>query len=353
MLFLSGYDLTLEDLTKFRQLGSRTPGHPESSDLKGVEVTTGPLGQGFANGVGMGVAERLLRAEYGPDLVDHHTFVFCSDGDLMEGISHEAASLAGHLGLGRLIYVYDDNHITIDGPTEIALGDDAVKRFDAYGWHTEDLGEIANDTVALEAAVRRAMAVEDRPSFLQLRSHIGWPAPHMTDTPQGPRRPVPPGGNSATKTILGLPPDKSFWVPDDVLAFYRAAGARGAAARDAWAQRLEARLPDRQPRAPALGRGMAGPGPGRLRAEAPDLEGGRQARHPGGPQDLPQRRGPRRPRARLGRRRPDRQHRHHARRLPLQSKEHPEGPHDGLRGTRARHGRARWSACPATAGYCR
>ena len=243
LLFLSGYDLTLEDLTKFRQLGSRTPGHPESSDLKGVEVTTGPLGQGFANAVGLGVAERLLRAEYGPELVDHHTFVFCSDGDLMEGISHEAASLAGHLGLGRLIYIYDDNHITIDGPTEITLGDDAVKRFDAYGWHTEDLGEIANDTVALEAAVRRAMAVEDRPSFLQLRSHIGWPAPHMTDTPKAHGDPFPPEEIAATKTILGLPPDKSFWVPDDVLAFYRAAGARGASDRDARAQRLKAKLP--------------------------------------------------------------------------------------------------------------
>ena len=200
-------------------------------------------GQGFANAVGLGVAERLLRAEYGPELVDHHTFVFCSDGDLMEGISHEAASLAGHLGLGRLIYIYDDNHITIDGPTEITLGDDAVKRFDAYGWHTEDLGEIANDTVALEAAVRRAMAVEDRPSFLQLRSHIGWPAPHMTDTPKAHGDPFPPEEIAATKTILGLPPDKSFWVPDDVLAFYRAAGARGASDRDAWAQRLKAKLP--------------------------------------------------------------------------------------------------------------
>ena len=247
LLFLSGYDLTLEDITKFRQFGSRTPGHPESSDLKGVEVTTGPLGQGFANGVGMGVAERLLRAEHGPELVDHYTFVLCSDGDLMEGISHEAASLAGHLGLGRLIYVYDDNHITIDGPTEISLGDDAVKRFQAYGWHTEDLGQIANDTVALEAALRRAMAVEDRPSFLQLRSHIGWPSPAMTDTSKAHGDPFPPEEIRATKAILGIPPDESFWVPDDVLAFYRAAGARGGADRGAWAARLEAKLPSGSP----------------------------------------------------------------------------------------------------------
>jgi len=191
MLFLTGYDLTLEDLKQFRQLGSRTPGHPESRQLKGVEVTTGPLGQGFANGVGLGVAERILRAQFGPDLIDHYTFVICSDGDLMEGISHEAASLAGHLGLGRLIYIYDDNHISIDGPTEITLDDDAVKRFDAYGWHTENLGEIANDTQSLEAAIRRAMAVEDRPSLLPLRSHTGWPSPHLTDSSKAPGDPFP------------------------------------------------------------------------------------------------------------------------------------------------------------------
>jgi transketolase len=243
LLFLTGYDLTLDDLKQFRQLGSRTPGHPESSELKGVEVTTGPLGQGFANGVGLGAAERMLRARYGPDLIDHYTFVICGDGDLMEGISHEAASMAGHLGLGRLIYIYDDNHITIDGPTEITLDDDAVKRFDAYGWHTEDLGEVANDTGALEAAIRRAMAVEDRPSFLQLRSHIGWPSPNMTDNPKAHGDPFSPEEIAATKKILGLPPEETFWVPDEVVSFYRAAGVQGRADRNSWAERLEARLP--------------------------------------------------------------------------------------------------------------
>ncbi|HXW82000.1 MAG TPA: transketolase [Acidimicrobiales bacterium] len=243
MLFLTGYDLTLDDIKQFRQLGSRTPGHPESSELKGVEVTTGPLGQGFANGIGLGVAERMLRAWYGPDLVDHYTFVICGDGDLMEGISHEAASLAGHLGLGRLIYIYDDNHITIDGPTEIALDDDAVKRFGAYGWHTENLGEIANDTDALEAAIRRAMAVEDRPSFLQLRSHIGWPAPHMTDNPKAHGDPFPPDEIAETKQILGLPPDQTFWVPDEIVSYYRQAGARGRTERDSWYRHFESRLP--------------------------------------------------------------------------------------------------------------
>jgi transketolase len=238
MLYLAGYGLGLNDLKESRQLGSRTPGHPESRGLEGVEVTTGPLGQGFANGVGMGLAERMLRARYGPDLIDHHTFVLCSDGDLMEGISHEAASLAGHLGLGRLVCIYDNNHITIDGPTELTVDDDAVKRFQAYGWHTEDLGEMANDTEALEAAIRRAMAVEDRPSFLQLRSHIGWPAPHLTDSPKAHAGPFEPGEIRATKEILGLPPTEAFWVPDEVLAYYRAAARRGAEQRRAWYERL-------------------------------------------------------------------------------------------------------------------
>jgi transketolase len=243
MLYLTGYGLSVDDLKAFRQLGSRTPGHPESAELPGIEVTTGPLGQGVANSVGMAVAERLLRAQYGPELVNHYTFVICSDGDLMEGVSHEAASLAGHLGLGKLIWVYDDNHITIDGPTEIALSDDAVKRFQAYRWHTEDLGEVANDTAALEAALRRAMAEEDRPSFLQLRSHIGWPAPHMTDNPKAHGEPFDPEEIRVTKEILGLPPDEEFYLPPEVVQMYREAGARSAGTRKAWYERLEAQLP--------------------------------------------------------------------------------------------------------------
>src|SRR5215472_1304991 len=221
MLYLTGYGVELEDLRQFRQLHSRTPGHPEVHDLPGIEVTTGPLGQGFANGVGLGLAERMLRARFGSELTDHHTFVVCSDGDLMEGISHEAASMAGHLGLGRLIYIYDDNHITIDGPTEITLNDDPALRFEAYNWHVERLGEVANDTDALEAGLRRAMAVEDRPSLLILRSHIGWPAPHMTDNPKAHGDPLGEEEVRATKEILGLPPDQAFWVPDEVLDMYR------------------------------------------------------------------------------------------------------------------------------------
>jgi transketolase len=245
MLHLTGYGLTLDDLRDFRQLGSATPGHPEVHHTAGVEVTTGPLGQGFANGVGMGIAERWLRSRFGADLVDHHTFVLCSDGDLEEGISHEAASLAGHLGLGRLVYVYDDNHITIDGPTELSLSDDAPKRFEAYGWHVDDVGEIANDTDALEGALRRAMAVEDAPSLIVLRSHIGYPSPKFTDTAKAHGSPLGEDEVRVTKELLGLPPDETFWVPDDVLEHYRAAGRRGGEARRRWEDRLGAWPGDR------------------------------------------------------------------------------------------------------------
>jgi len=239
MLHLTGYDLSLEDLRNFRRLHSRTAGHPESRHVKGIEVTTGPLGQGFGNGVGLGIAERILRSRFGPELVDHHTFVLCGDGDLMEGLSHEAASLAGHLGLGRLVYVYDDNHITIDGPTEIALTDDPARRFEAYGWHTEDVGEIANDTDALEAALRRAMAVEDKPSLIVLRTHIGYPSPHLTDTSKAHGSPFGEDEVRETKEILGLPAEESFFVPDDVAEMYRQAGARGAEHRRRWQARFE------------------------------------------------------------------------------------------------------------------
>jgi transketolase len=240
MLYLCGYGLTLDDIKEFRQFGSKTPGHPEVHHTEGVEVTTGPLGQGFANGVGMGVAERWLRARFGPELCDHYTFVLCSDGDVMEGISHEAASLAGHLKLGRLVYVYDDNHITIDGPTELAFTDDTATRFESYGWHVERLGEIANDCDALEAALRRGMEVQDRPSMLVLRSHIGWPAPNKTDTAAAHGSPLGEDEVRATKEILGLPGDEQFWVPDEVVEYYRQATERGKGVHREWQQRAAA-----------------------------------------------------------------------------------------------------------------
>jgi transketolase len=245
MLHLTGYGLTRDDLMAFRQWGSLTPGHPEVRHTTGVEVTTGPLGQGFGNGVGMGIAEAWLRSRFGPEVVDHRTYVICSDGDLMEGVSHEAASLAGHLGLGRLIYVYDDNHITIDGATELSYSDDVAGRFAAYGWHVEKLGEVANDCDTLEAALRRAADVDDQPSLLILRSHIGWPSPTYTDTAEAHGNPLGDDEVARTKEILGLPPGEKFWIPDDVLAYYRAAGVRGREQRDAWEKRLAAWTGDR------------------------------------------------------------------------------------------------------------
>jgi transketolase len=259
MLFLTGYGLTIDDLKAFRQWDSRTPGHPEVHQTPGIDVTTGPLGQGFANAVGMGIAERWLRARFGPELCDHHTFVICSDGDLEEGISHEAASLAGHLGLGRLVYVYDDNHITIDGPTELSYSDDVPKRFQSYGWQVINLGEAANDTAVLNRAIRRAMREEERPSIVILRSHIGWPAPHKTDTADAHGSPLGEDEIRATKEILGLPPDVSFYVPDEVLEMYRKAVPRGQRLRRAWHKRLDGWQGDRAELEACLaGRGLGG-----------------------------------------------------------------------------------------------
>jgi transketolase len=238
MLYLCGYGLELSDLREFRQFESRTPGHPERNHTPGVEVTTGPLGQGFANAVGMALAERHLRERFGAGVIDHRVFGICSDGDLMEGISHEAASFAGHFALNRLVFVYDDNHITIDGPTELTLTDDVVKRFEGYHWNVVQLGEVANDVDALEAGLRRAMEEEDRPTLLVLRSHIGWPAPNYTDSEYAHGNPLGAEEVAAVKDILGLP-QEDFWVPDDVLEFYRAAGRRGSDARDEWLQRRE------------------------------------------------------------------------------------------------------------------
>ncbi len=238
MLFLTGYGLTLDDLRSFRQWGSRTPGHPEHNHTPGVEVTTGPLGQGVANGVGMGIAERWLRTHYSSEVCDHHTYVIAGDGCLEEGISHEAASLAGHLRLGRLVYVYDNNHITIDGPTELSYSDNVTERFAAYGWGVEDIGEAANDLDALEGALLRARADEERPSLIILRSHIGYPSPHLTDTAKAHGDPFPEDEIRLTKEILGLPPDRTFWVPDEVLDLYRRCIPRGQAMREAWGSRL-------------------------------------------------------------------------------------------------------------------
>jgi transketolase len=257
MLHLTGQGLELEDLRQFRQWGSRTPGHPEVHHTAGVEVTTGPLGQGFANAVGMAMTERWLRARFGPEVTDHRTFVIAGDGCLSEGISHEAASFAGFQRLGRLVCVYDDNNVTIDGSTELALRDDAAGRFEAYGWHVESVGEIGEDLDALEGALRRAVAVEDRPSLIVLRTHIAYPSP-KTDNPHTHGYALFDDDIAATKRTLGIPEDEAFWVPDDVLAWYREVGRRGAGARAQWLQRRDAH-PQRELFDTCLsGRGLAG-----------------------------------------------------------------------------------------------
>lgn len=231
LLFLTGYDVSLDDLKQFRQWGSITPGHPEALDTPGVEVTTGPLGQGFGNSVGMAMAERWLRERFGSTVCDHHVFAVTSDGDFMEGVSHEAGSLAGHLGLGKLVVVYDDNHITIDGPTELAYSDNVPERFAAYGWDVVQLGEAANDLDAIEAGIRRGMENEHAPSLVVLRSHIGYPSPEFTDTAKAHGSPLGEDEVRRVKEILDLPPDEHFYVPDDVRDYYRAAGRRAADAR--------------------------------------------------------------------------------------------------------------------------
>jgi len=245
MLHLTGYGLELDDLRAFRQWGSATPGHPEAGHTAGVEVTTGPLGQGFANGVGMALAEQSLRSRFGADVVDHHIYAIVSDGDLAEGISHEAASLAGHLGLGRLVYVYDDNRISIDGPTDLALSDDAVGRFESYGWHVLQLGEAAEDLDAMEDALLAARDEQDRPSLIILRSRIAHPSPDHVDTPAAHGLAFDDESITRTKKVMGLP-DEAFSIPDEVRSFYRDAGARGASERSDWNGRAAAALAGRE-----------------------------------------------------------------------------------------------------------
>ncbi len=245
LLYLCGYGLELDDIRAFRSWESATPGHPEAGHTAGVEVTTGPLGQGFANAVGMAIAARRLQAQFGDSVQDHHVFVIAGDGCFMEGVSHEAASLAGHLRLGNLVCVYDDNHITIDGDTALAYSDDVGRRFAAYGWDVTHLGEIADDCDALEAALNAAKAVTDRPSLLILRSHIATPSPDLTDHHEAHGNPFTPEQVARTKAVMGIP-DEPFWAPPKLVAAYRRHVAQRAR-RDhgAWSKRLRAATVDR------------------------------------------------------------------------------------------------------------
>lgn len=242
LLYLTGYGLTLDDIKQFRQWGSKTPGHPEHG-LPGVEVTTGPLGQGLMHAVGMAIAESHLAAVYnrpGHDIVDHHTYVFCSDGDLMEGASHEAASLAGHLGLGKLIVLYDDNHISIEGDTLLAYSDDVAKRFEGYHWHVQNLGDAANDLPTLEQGFANAVKETDRPSLIILRTHIAYGAPHAHDTAKAHGAPLGEEEVRAAKEFYGWPCDAKFLVPEQVLADMRQALSQGAQLEAAWQEKLAA-----------------------------------------------------------------------------------------------------------------
>jgi transketolase len=242
LLHLVGYDLGIEDLQQFRQWGSRTPGHPERGHTPGVEVTTGPLGQGFANAVGMALSERFLADRFnrpGRVLVDHHTYAICSDGDMMEGISQEAASIAGHFGLGKLIVCYDDNHITIDGSTAISFdGEDHTARLAADGWHVQRVAD-SEKLDALQAAIAAARAETERPSLIAIRSHIAYPAPKAVDTAKAHGAPLGEAEVQATKRVMGMDPEQTFAVDERVYEHMSLRDA-GAAAQGQWSEREQA-----------------------------------------------------------------------------------------------------------------
>jgi len=236
LLHLTGYDLSLEELMNFRQWGSKTPGHPEYGLAPGVETTTGPLGQGFANGVGMAIAERYLAAHFnqpGHVIVDHYTYVIVGDGDLMEGISHEAASLAGHLGLGKLIYLYDDNHISIEGSTDIAFTESRTARFEAYGWHVQKVDD-GNDLEAIETAITEAQKETGRPSFIAVRTHIGYGSPNKQDKAVAHGEPLGTEEIRLTKENLGWPIEPPFLIPDEAFTHFRQAVDKGEAIEARW-----------------------------------------------------------------------------------------------------------------------
>jgi len=240
LLYLTGYDLSLDEIKRFRQFGSKTPGHPEYGLTPGVEITTGPLGQGFANGVGMAMGAAHLAAKFNKErfpLIDHYVYAIVSDGDLMEGVASEAASLGGHLKLGKLIYLYDDNHVTIEGFTDLAFSEDVPKRFEAYGWHTLTV-EDGNDLAAIEQAIRDAQSVGTKPSLISVKTTIGYGMPTA-----GTRKAHSdaPGEDAVreTKRHLGWPEDKQFYVPDEALAHFREAIERGAQQEADWRSLVE------------------------------------------------------------------------------------------------------------------
>ena len=260
LLHLSGYDLPLEEIKAFRQWGSRTPGHPERGHTPGVETTTGPLGQGFANAVGMAIAERFLAEHFnrpGHGVVDHRVWAFASDGDLMEGVASEAASLAGHLRLGKLTVVYDDNHITIDGDTALTFSEDVQRRFEAYGWHVVRVGD-GNDLEGIAAALEAARAETSRPTLVILRTYIADPAPTKRNSPEAHGAPLGAEEVRRTKEIMGWPAEPAFHIPDDALAHWRGVRDRGAALQAEWRERMAAYAAEEGELAAELERWMSG-----------------------------------------------------------------------------------------------
>ncbi|MEY3806032.1 MAG: transketolase [Actinomycetota bacterium] len=240
LLYLGGWGLSLDDIKQFRQWNSLTPGHPEVGHTAGVEVTTGPLGQGFANAVGMAIAEENLRNRFGTNVIDHHTFVIVGDGCLMEGVSHEAASLAGHLGLDHLVCIFDDNKITIDGSTDLTCSDDVPLRFKSYGWNVIDAGDIAEDCDALERVLTTARNHSGSPTLIVLKTQIGVPSPDFTNVHEAHGNPFTAEHVSRTKNVMGIP-DEPFWAPDDLVKAYRDhVASKGRDIRQAWEKRVSA-----------------------------------------------------------------------------------------------------------------
>ena len=242
LLHLTGYDLPLEELQRFRQWGSKTPGHPERGHTVGVEVATGPLGQGFSNGVGMAIAEAWLAARYnkpGHTIIDHHTYAICGDGDLMEGVTQEAASLAGHLRLGKIVYLYDMNHISLAGEVNLTFTENVAERFDAYGWHTITVEE-GNDTDAVAKAIEEARAETRKPSLILVRTHIGYGSPKKQDTFEAHGNPLGEEELAASKKALGWPTMDKFYLPKDAVDFFRKVGSKGAAEQSDWDKRFAA-----------------------------------------------------------------------------------------------------------------
>jgi transketolase len=276
LLHLTGYDLSLDELKEFRQWDSRTPGHPENHLTPGVEVTTGPLGQGFANGVGMALAERYLAAQFNTEdlpLVDHHTYGIVSDGDLMEGVAAEAASLAGHQGLGKLVYLYDDNEISIDGDTGLTFTEDVGARFEAYDWHVQRV-EDGTDLAAIDAAIQAAKAETERPSLIAVSTHIGYGSPNKQDTAAAHGAPLGPDEIERTKRNLGWPADEPFHVPDAVYDHMRTALEEGKEQQGEWADRKAAYAKQHPEQAARFERWMDGELPDGWDDDLPEYKSG-------------------------------------------------------------------------------